>query len=303
MQAPRARSRMAVVVLCGLGFTMVLAAGGRAGLGQDAAPRSAAAAGPSASELSAKRLGELRQAADAYQITLDTDPPRRLALQRQPVLRWSNPLRKTSDGAVFVWVADGRPEVVASFYRYEQNGVSDEDHEFQSLAVTGLSSTRNGLPVWSPNAAGVTLAPIPDAPAPGATPAERLRQMRALAQQFKAFFDLPEDRSELRLHPQPIFRYETRQAGLADGALFAFVLTTDPEVLLLIEARPSGGMLAWHYAFARMSMVNLRAEHKNKNVWRVDWDDKGGPPHKPYVTLPAPRSLPPEDLSSARDVR
>lgn len=274
-------------VACGLVLFAAFAAGGPTGWGQDVKSEAKEATGQSSSELSAKRLEELRRAAEAYQITLDSEPPRRLTLKTEPVLRWSNPLRKTSDGAVFVWVADGRPEVVASLYRYDREGVLREEHEFQSLAETGLTSSRNGETVWSPRAGGVTFAPIPDAPPPAASAAERLRQMRMLAQQFRAFFDLPNDHSELRRLPQPILRYEARKADLADGALFAFVLTTDPEVLLLIEARRQGGSLAWHYAFARMSMVNLRAEHKEKRVWSVDWQVTGGTPGGPYVTLQA----------------
>lgn len=303
MQDPRVRLRMDSMVVQGLVFFVALTASGRAGLGQEDVPQAKEVTGPSSSELSARRLGELRQAAEAYQITLESDPPRRLTLRAEPVLRWSNPVRKTSDGAVFVWLADGRPEVVASLYRYDSDDLSHEDHEFQSLALTGLSSSRDGTAVWLPRTAGVTFALIPDAPAPAATPAERLRQMRALAQQFRASFDLPKDQSELRRLSQPILRYEARQADVADGALFAFVLTTDPEVLLLIEARPESGTLRWHYAFARMSMVNLRAEHKEKRVWSVDWQDKGGPLDKPYTTLEVVKRRRAEGASPAQDTR
>lgn len=54
--------------------------------------------------------------------------------------------------------------------------------------------------------------------------------MRALAREFKASVDLEEGGTELRQLPQPLFRYESK----SDGAIFAFVLATDPEALLLI---------------------------------------------------------------------
>jgi len=233
-------------------------------------------------------LEELRRAAARYRIATDTDPLKNLVLATEPVLHWTNPLRSTAAGASFVWVADGRPEVIASLYRYTLEGKTAEDHEFQSLATTGLKATRDGLAVWTPRTAGVSLAPIPGAPKPAATPAERLRQMRALAHEFHAFFDAPEDRSELRLLPRPLYRYETNRPDLPDGALFAFVLTTDPEVLLVIEARPAGGASVWHYGFARMSMVNLRAKHKDRSVWSVDWVNNLQDPGQPYVTLRGP---------------
>ena len=80
-------------------------------------------------------------------------------------------------GAVFIWTADGRPEVVASVYRYTENGKTVQDEEFQSLATAELTATRDGQTIWAPRTAGISLAPIPGAPRPAATAAERLRQI------------------------------------------------------------------------------------------------------------------------------
>ncbi len=213
-----------------------------------------------------RELDEFKRSAARYRILTDTERPKVLMLAPEPVLRWTNPVRGTVAGAVFVWLADGRPEVIMSVYRYPEDGKEVEENEFQSLATTGLTATRKGQEVWVPRTPGIRLDPIPGAPKPAATPAERLRQMRTLAREFHAFFDAPEDRTELRLLPKPLFRYETKRPDLADGALFAFVLTTDPEVLLLIEARSVGGASVWHYGFARMSMVNLRGAQGSQRL-------------------------------------
>jgi len=236
-------------------------------------------------------MKELKQTAARYQIATDSDSSKNLTLITEPVLHWTNPLRGTVAGAVFVWVADGRPEVIASLFQYTEAGRTVEDDEFQSLARTGLTVTRDGHAVWTPRTAGIELAPIPGAPKPAETVAERLRQMRALAHEFHAFFDLAEDKSELRLLPKPLYRYESKRPDLPDGALFAFVQTTDPEVLLVIEARPAGGDSGppvWQFGFARMSMVNLRAQHKDRTVWSVNWATNYQDPTQPYVTLRAP---------------
>lgn len=235
-----------------------------------------------------KGLEELKRAVARYRIEMATDPPRVLTAAREPVLSWTNPLRKTVGGATFLWVADGRPEAIASLYRVNEGGRIIEDHEFQSLATVGLTATRDGATIWTPQAAGMTLAPIPGAPKPAASPAERLRQLRALAQEFHAFFDTDDDKSELRLLTQPLYRYESKRSDLIDGALFAFVVTTDPEVLLAIEARPVDGKPAWHYGFARMSMVNLRAQHKDREVWKAAWAVGLQDPTGPYFTTRAP---------------
>ncbi len=238
--------------------------------------------------VAALRSEELRRSASRYRIVTVSEPPKELVLRPAPVLNWTNPLRGTVAGAVFVWVSDGRPEAVASLFRYTEEGKTVEDNEFQSLATSGLTASRDSETVWAPRTPGLRLSPIPNAPRPAATAAERLRQMHALAREFHAFFDLPRDQSELRLLPKPLYRYETKRPDLLDGALFAFVQTTDPEVLLVIEDRPVNGMPVWHYGIARMSMVNLRAEHKGRKVWNVEWATDYHNPKEPYVTLRAP---------------
>jgi hypothetical protein len=230
-------------------------------------------------------LEHYRRAAARYAIELDSQPPARLALREEPVLHWANPLRKTGNGAVFLWLDGGRPAVIASFYTYRVDGTSVEDHEFESLAITPLTATNDGRVAWAPKAGGISWQPIPGAPAPAATPATRVRQMQTLAREFRAFFDGVEDKTELRLLSRPLYRYQTEGPEADTGALFAFVQTTDPEVLLLIESRPNAGTPAWHYGFARMSMVNLRAKHKDKDVWVADWDADRRNPSKPYVDL------------------
>ena len=59
------------------------------------------------------------------------------------------------------------------------------------------------------------------------------------------------DREELRLLPQPVYRYESEDPEVQDGGVFAFVQGTDPEVLLLLEAVRTEGGLVWIYGFVR----------------------------------------------------
>ena len=73
----------------------------------------------------------------------------------------------------------------------------------------------------------------------------------------------------MRLLAQPIYRYEKPEGDLIDGALFVFVLGTDPEALLLIEAHQVDGTPRWQYGLARMSNVNLRVSDRGRPVWEV----------------------------------
>src|SRR5262249_6419104 len=56
---------------------------------------------------------------------------------------------------------------------------------------------------------------------------------------------------------------------LVDGAIFAFAQGTDPEILLVLEARSEKGKPIWQYALARFSDLPLVVKHKDTEVWRV----------------------------------
>jgi hypothetical protein len=225
----------------------------------------------------AQRAFAKREAA-AYTIRLEGGD-RRLTLRPEPVLTWSNPVMGQIYGEVFVWTADGRPEAVASIYRFHTPDPHRAD-EFHSLALGRLTAERGGSAVWAPARAGVELKPIPDAPAPADSAAGRLRQMRALAQEFTGRQTNRQrvDR-DMRLLAQPVYRYEATQGELIDGGLFAFVQGTDPEVFLLIEARrPPGGAPGWYFGATRMHGIHLRLYRGG----RVAWSAPEIPPERVY---------------------
>ena len=125
---------------------------------------------------------------------------------------------------------------------------------------------------WTPIAPGIEIAPIPGAPSPAPSRTLRLSQMVTLTHDFSASTkDGQERRWELRLLPHPLYRYESTDPDVVDGALFAFVTSAgiDPEALLAIEARkpgPTDGPV-WHYAIARFTDLQLRVQHKGKEVF------------------------------------
>jgi hypothetical protein len=210
-----------------------------------------------------------KREAAAYTIRLGAGD-RLLTLRPEPVLSWSNPIMGTIYGDVFVWTAHGRPEAVASIYRFYSPDPHRAD-EFHSLALGRLTAERDGAAVWTPSRHGLELKPIPGAPTPDDSAAVRLRQMRALAQEFTG---RPTNRKgvdrDMRLLAQPIYRYENTKGDLIDGGLFAFVQGTDPEVFLLIEARrPMEGAPEWCFGATRMHGINLRLNHRGHAIWNA----------------------------------
>ena len=117
---------------------------------------------------------------------------------------------------------------------------------------------------------GLEWKPIPNAQAPADTPPGRDRQARRLAERFSAdLVDRKEVRFRLRLLTTPLHRYDTIDSLISrGGVLFAFCQQTDPELLLLIEARKSGAGYRWEYAVAGFSDMNLYLRLDGREVWR-----------------------------------
>jgi hypothetical protein len=74
----------------------------------------------------------------------------------------------------------------------------------------------------------------------------------------------------LTLIPQPLVRYEAPADGVIDGAVFSLAVVTDPEILLIVEARKGdSGSASWQYAAARAHYQDLELRHNRQVVWRA----------------------------------
>lgn len=215
----------------------------------------------------------VREAAE-YSIAPASDPKKTFELKKEPIFEWSNPTREgVQQGVVFVWLRDGRPAALASIFSqpHAQPAGRQLIHEFHALDTEKLVVTRpkEALNGWKPEA-GLERKALTDAPAPAATPAARLLQMKKLAGEFTGYSaDDEKKRLELRLLPTPLFRYPAGKSGIIDGAVFALVsdVGTDPEILLLVEAREEGGKQKWEYALGRFSDRSLYALRNDREVW------------------------------------
>lgn len=212
-----------------------------------------------------------KKEAAAYDVRLESRPGDKLVLEKEPVLHWDNPARTGEDGSVFVWTLDGRPQIIGTIFTYRLNDKINRKHEYHSLALEPLTAKLNDKAVWTPNSAGIKLQPLPKAPAPAGSGRLRLTQMKALAREFSASMREPDgEQFQLRLLTQPLYRYEPKSKEVLDGALFAFSLGTDPEVILLLEARGTKEGHQWEYGLARFHYIELHVQHADKEVWRAE---------------------------------
>jgi hypothetical protein len=208
-----------------------------------------------------------------YSIAVESEPRKALELRKEPIFEWSNPVRSgLQQGVVFLWLRDGRPVALGSIFSQPDAKLPGRRvmHEFHALDPDKLLVSRpNALNEWKPQA-GLERKELPEAGAPADNAGARLVQMRRLAQEFTGHeIDKDDKRWDLRLLPAPLYRYPTAKAGVVDGAIFALVSTagTDPEVLLLIEAKETDGKLRWEYACGRFSDLSLYVQRKDKEVW------------------------------------
>jgi hypothetical protein len=194
-------------------------------------------------------------------------------LKTEPVLRFTNTVGDSRDGSIFLWLGEAdRPGAAVQVFKTRGAWMQ----EWTSLSPAPLIANMAGSADWNPRRVGVEFKPVPEAPKPADGANERLRQVRALTRDFGARdFFRGQAWQPLRMMPKPMARYGKPGSDVIDGALFAFVLTTDPEAWLMLEARQSKEGLQWQFAFAPMSCYPLEGSFKERVVWSQDWLPQG----------------------------
>jgi len=234
-----------------------------------------------------QQLKNMKRSAAQYAISPADDRKRLFKFNDNAVMRWSNPLVVVKDGAVYLWSDKGRPQVIMKLYTFDNEHFS---HEWQSLAENAIIAERDGKILWSPTEPGIKFRELPNAPKPAESAAERLRQMKSLAGKFTATYTpIPRDSKpfDLRLLIQPLSRFELNDdAKSLDGALFAFANGTDPQGLLMFEARRSGEGHRYFYAFAKIATGAVNARYGEKEIFTSEKYDFSQDPKQTFLLLP-----------------
>lgn len=243
---------------------------------------------PAAASEGGDRLEFMKKSVVGYEVKGDDGTA--FELVPEPLLRWDNPVSKVPDGTIFLWQdAHARPAAIVQVFI--AGGTKDLWlHEFQSLRSTPFEVKLGTTSIWNPRRGGVKLQPLEGAPVPAGTKPGRLVQMRQLAKRFTAQDEFEDNgRWELRLLATPLHRYDGH-AEVLDGAIFAFAHGTDPEALLLLEARKDGDSAAWHYALAPMTGYALRMSDQGKDVWSIAARKAPYDRKEPFICIPIPEA-------------
>jgi hypothetical protein len=228
------------------------------------------------------RLEEMQKLAAAFPLDrlADPDKPERLAVSKEPLLRFLDNERTVFDGTLWAYGTPGRPAAFISIYSYigaagelawNSDIVSVSPRPLRAESVDKVPGQN-----WTPSASATT-QPFPGARAPEADGEARLAQAIELAHRLKAREAWPPGAPpiDLALTPKPLLRYSDQE--VADGFVFAYMHETNPEIIVLLEARKKDDKLVWHYEFGRQGAAALWIDLDGREVF-------SGPSPADYVS-------------------
>jgi hypothetical protein len=228
---------------------------------------------PEGREPSTTPLEAMRRVAKGIAVREITEgkpgPP--MVLRPEPLLRFSTPVWRVVDGALWGWGKPGRPAVLMKVVRRGQKRDQLQWHVNVSVLtpIRVEVEFRDGVR-WSSRLPGLEARSVPDAPVPADSAPQRLTQAKDLARRISVIEQVPNpiSRVQLRLLPRPIDRYSDPMSGLLDGMFFCFVSEGNPAVHLMLEVwTEAGGPLTWRYLFARQGAGEGVALLDEKRLW------------------------------------
>jgi hypothetical protein len=226
-------------------------------------------AGPADSR--AAHRARMRELASTFQVFATADEPQsKVELVAEPVLRYADSTRQTLESSLWIWGGKGRPSAVMAieFYPDRQQG-ERWLYEIASLSTERIAVRRGEDWQWTAKEPGLDLKEITPADPPASRPATRLAQMKGIRDRFTAYERATvEGRIELRPLASPLHRYADEAGGIADGAIFSFASGTNPQVLLVIEARQAAGKSTWKYGLVQLTGEEVVAQLDGQEVWK-----------------------------------
>jgi hypothetical protein len=225
-------------------------------------------------EMAKKRQEIMFKAMQKSEVVMDGDDAKRATLDSKAMLRWSNPLGDVADGLMSVYSTGPteRPAMIVHLYVHGSGLNGLEMQEFADVHPGPVELLRGRQKVWSPRSRYSTFQKLPDAPKPSDNAGLRLGQIKQMAARFEIIDGFREPNSEpkphvLRMMSRPTYRYGSPTGEIIDGALFTYVVATDPEACLLIEIHRKAEVISWEYMVLPMTIYSLEATLDGKSVW------------------------------------
>ena len=216
--------------------------------------------------------------------------PSDLTLHDKPIYKYHEVARGFHHATTWLWKTEtGRPAFILNL-----SGQGGLFYEFMSMTNDRFDCNVSGVN-WTPRAEGWVPKEIPGAKPPGKSPAIRLVQMRAMARKFTAFQMDHEKKNrerQLRMLPQPVYRFDKEDDAALDGAVFAFVRDGDLEIILTIAAaKTKDEPPQWVFDCDRVAIFAQSVKYDDKEVWSCNRTSFGSARDEYYVRViqtPAP---------------
>jgi hypothetical protein len=239
-------------------------------------------------------LAEMRSLAEKTAVEFDSgdSAPK---LVEQPVFRYDDQPRRFLDATMWIWTEGGRPVACQKIEAKLEFNRGDPlwGYCFTSLTADKLKVAWEGR-TYRSTEPGIAFQPLPAAPAPAVGNTQRKRQLRELARGFSGrILQNPRtgDSSEMRLFATPIFEYSDPTTKQLTGAVFGFETNgTNPDLLVLIEARGEPDKPQWQFAPARMTNGGITLLYRDREVWEAPFVEPGQGPFANWLFFQVPRT-------------
>ena len=193
----------------------------------------------------------------------------------QPLFRYDDLTRGYVDGTVWRLGETGRPKAIITTELHPNYGGGGPRIvcDYLSMTETRFVAKIIGEVAWNPAGSAIEMKELRDSPSLAATKAQRLFQLKKMAERFTGHQTVEGQELELRLLPRPIDRYQPTESEDSDAAIFLFVSGRNPGILITIEATET----MWQYGVGRLSQPSsLSLELDGEAVWQVrpatlDW--------------------------------
>jgi hypothetical protein len=203
------------------------------------------------------------------------EPDRTGELVANPLMSYTDEPLSIDAATLWAWGfrKSGRPIAVCKVEHYDKarRAVPAEWlYCFASLSAVRIRGDWPDGHQWTSSRPGIAFRDIPDAPAPGGTPAARSRQMKDISRRFTGSFEFGTAKlhEELRLLPQPVYSYADAEGGIVDGAIFVSAMNgTNPTALFLVELQKDGDTTKWKFAVGAMTDGGVTVKFDGKEVW------------------------------------
>lgn len=215
-------------------------------------------------------------------------------LYDKPLIRYDDQPRGFVDATMWTWTNNRRPVALQKVEAMSgiDTGTPRWGFCFTSLAEPTIRAEwKHGLKYQS-REAGTTFQPVPESPVVADKVTSRRRQLRDLARNFSARIVInPRANStqELRLLTTPLYEYDNDEK-LPAGAVFGFACNgTNPDLVIVVEAREVDGKRLWHFAPARMTTGGLNVKYRDETVWKAEFSEPGKANYPTWTSFQIPR--------------